>query len=1182
MTLGRLLLRNLGFYWKGNLAVLAGVALGTAVLTGALLVGDSLRGSLRDLVLEQLGEVRMALVGGRFVRAELANGLAIGPVSPAVILQGSASFVGPDRRVHRAGRVMIYGVNGQFWQGSPPIGADFWEDATDGLVINSALAKELNVSAGSTVTLHLQKPTLVPRETLLGKRDAGEILDDLSLKVSAVIPATGLGRFSLQPSPAVARNAFLPLPLLQAKLKQKDRVNALLAGNSPPDIQDRLQQILTLDDWGLVLHTPESRTEELFAKLDRNHDGKLTPNEYRRRLAESFVRAADRDHDHVLDRDEVLAYYRAQHCYASLEARQMLLEPAIAKAALSAAREVGLKSAPTLVYLANSISDGAHAIPYSVVAALDPGAPPDLGPFVPAGVERLADDEIVLADWKESPLTARLGDTITLTYYQPELEGKLNEVSTPFRLRGKLSLAGAVDDPDLTPEFPGITDKLDLRDWNPPFPYDNKRVGPADEHFWEEYRTTPKAFINLSGGQKLWGSRFGNLTSIRLALPNATGDKAAQLQQAADSFTKQLLAKLRPEEGGLVFEPVRERGLQGSTGSSPFGWLFLGFSSFLIVAALLLVGLLFRLNLDQRAGESGLLFGLGYSAQTVRRLYLFEGMILAALGGLIGLAGSALYAWLMLSFLAAAWPGGIDQALLNLHVSGASMAIGFISALVMSIVTIIWAVRVLGRVAPRALLYGNTTDEGSGERPKGPRLSRWLAAIAAVGGIACLAAGPFMRGGEEQASTFFSSGALLLTAGLACTWIWMARSRLGAAGQGRRPTLTGLAIRNAARHATRSLLTAGLLASATFVIVAVASFHRSPEQDFLDLHAGSGGFSLLAESDVPLFQNLNNDKGRNELNFSAPVRAALNDVSIYGLRLRQGEDASCLNLYQPRKPRLLGVPAAVVNRNAFHFQAIESSSAEGITNPWLLLEQPRSDGAIPVFGEANTVKWILQSDLGKEIEVANENGEPVRCRFVGLLEDSVFQSEVLLSEANFLNLFPRQEGYSFFLIQAPGARAQEVREALETALADFGFTVTPAAQRLAAYLAVENMYLTTFQALGGLGLLLGALGLAVVLVRGVWERRGELALLRALGFRASALKRLILIENAFLLVLGLGIGAGSALVSVAPHLLGRENEIPWVRMLQFLFLVLVVGLVAGAIAVSRTLRVPLLPALRRE
>src|SRR5947209_17970054 len=106
---------------------------------------------------------------------------------------------------------------------------------------------------------------------------------------------------------------------------------------------------------------------------------------------------------------------------------------------------------------------------------------------------------------------------------------------------------------------------------------------------------------------------------------------------------------------------------------------------------------------------------------------------------------------------------------------------------------------------------------------------------------------------------------------------------------------------------------------------------------------------------------------------------------------------------------------------------------------------------------------------------------------------------------------------------------------LDTALADRGLEAMSAAAKLEAYLAVENTYLSTFQLLGGLGLVLGALGLAVVLLRSVWERRGELALLRALGFRHSALGRLVLAENAFLLAVGLGAGTIAALLSVAPH-----------------------------------------------
>src|SRR5262249_18415379 len=150
------------------------------------------------------------------------------------------------------------------------------------------------------------------------------------------------------------------------------------------------------------------------------------------------------------------------------------------------------------------------------------------------------------------------------------------------------------------------------------------------------------------------------------------------------------------------------------------------------------------------------------------------------------------------------------------------------------------------------------------------------------------------------------------------------------------------------------------------------------------------------------------------------------------------------------------------------------------------LNHTQDNGAIPVIGEANTVKWMLKSDLGKDITVTDERGEPVKLRVVALLSDSVFQSGLLMSEANFLKLYPASEGYNFFLIETPPGRADEVKRVLETALGDRGFEVTPSARKLEAYLAVENMYLSTFQALGGLGLFLGTLGLAVVLLRSVW------------------------------------------------------------------------------------------------
>ena len=251
------------------------------------------------------------------------------------------------------------------------------------------------------------------------------------------------------------------------------------------------------------------------------------------------------------------------------------------------------------------------------------------------------------------------------------------------------------------------------------------------------------------------------------------------------------------------------------------------------------------------------------------------------------------------------------------------------------------------------------------------------------------------------------------------------------------------------------------------------------------------------------------------------------------------------------------------------------------SNPWTLLDANREPGVIPAIGDENSVRWILHLGLGEELEMTDDRGEPVRLRIVGLLDHSLFQSELLISEAAFLRHFPDHGGYRYFLIETPDdGSALDVSRALEAGLARYGFDATSTADKLAAYDAVENMYLTTFQALGGLGLLLGTLGLGVVLVRNVLERRGELATLRAFGWPRARLAWMIVAESAFLLLVGLAVGAAAGLVAVAPHLAGAH--LPWAGLAATLAAVLAVGLLSCAAAVAASLRTPLLPALKAE
>lgn len=1127
MNLRTLFLRSLRHHWRSLLAVSLGAAVGTAVLTGSLIVGDSMRASLRDLTLERLGRVDCALVAARLFREQLAADFN---AAPAIMLRGSAMT-----DTARAGQVNVLGVDDRFWKLASHPPATLPRDGE--VLLNDTLARELNAKTGDRVLLRFEKPSAVPRDSMMGRRS--EVVATVPLNVAAIIPSIGVGRFGLQANQQLPRNAFVPLATLQRALKLAGRANALFVTGpfEPAALQTRLHQSLTLADLDLQLRVQPA------------------------------------------------------HGCVSLESSRMILEPAVASTAFAAAAELRIPAVPTLTYLANTIAVGPREIPYSTVTAFDPKTQNSsvllrLTNGAPAPVP--GDDEILLNEWAATDLTAKPGDTVRLTYYVVDAQGQLHTAEHAFKLAGVVSLAGAATDPTLTPEYPGISDAQTMADWDPPFPVDLKRVRPKDEDYWEERRATPKAFVSLATGQRLWSSRFGNLTAIRLAPAGDAGVPPAEadLRKTATLFEKELLARLSPGQLGLVFQPVKEQGLRASGGATDFGQLFFGFSFFLIISAAMLVALLFRLSVERRAKEIGILLATGFPVRVVRRLLLLEGGAIAVAGGVLGLFGAVVYGWLMIAGLRTWWLPAVGTPFLKLALTGGSLAAGFAGGVAVALASLWRTARSLRRREPVMLLAGRFAGEETPAAGARAVRRRWFVAGAALlAAVASLGASAF--GGTEQAAMgFFGSGAALLVAALAFVDGWFRRDlkslmSAAAAQPPRARRVMWLGVRNGARHPGRSVLTAGLVTSATFLIMAVTAFHQAPGGGEPEKSSGDGGFRLVAESDVPLHHDLNTPKGREALGMSSAA-ATLAGVRVTPFRLRPGDDTSCLNLYAPERPRILGATDAMIERGGFRFAATLAESAAESANPWLLLRRDFGPGVVPVFGDANTVQWILHSGLGQDLVITDEHGAKARLRFVGLLSGSIFQSELVMAESHFLKLFPSQSGYGFFLIEAPIERGRQVSKTLAESLSDYGFNVMPTAGRLASFAVVENTYLATFQMLGGLGLVLGTLGLGAILLRNVLERRGELALLRALGFPQRALAVLVLAENGFLLLTGLLCGVICALLAVAPHLAKSAGGLPWGQLVAMLVLVVAAGLGSSVLAVRAAWRVPMLGALREE
>jgi ABC-type antimicrobial peptide transport system permease subunit len=234
--------------------------------------------------------------------------------------------------------------------------------------------------------------------------------------------------------------------------------------------------------------------------------------------------------------------------------------------------------------------------------------------------------------------------------------------------------------------------------------------------------------------------------------------------------------------------------------------------------------------------------------------------------------------------------------------------------------------------------------------------------------------------------------------------------------------------------------------------------------------------------------------------------------------------------------------------------------------------------------DANTAMYSLHlRGVGDVYEYDNSPNGKIRCEVVGLLYNSALQGEIIMSEENLLELFPEVSGYQYFLIATRDERTVKI---IYDLLGDYGFQGESTEARLRKLFAIQNTYLSTFQSLGGIGLLLGMFGLAVIQSRNVLERRKELALLLAVGFTKSRVILLLLYESFTLLAWGLGLATLASAYALFPFLIGGVQQIsPMAVVQQFVVLVgglLVVGIVSNIAAASAVLKIPVARELAEE
>lgn len=1027
----KLVWMSLLHYRKSHLTVLAGVIVATAVLTGALMVGDSVRGSLKRITGQRLGSIRYAIMPGEHLfSVELARELrergAI-KASPILITGGIAIFIEGDRRINRATIIGIDETFPEFWIRKVPF------PRSDEAVMNIHAAAKLGVKAGDRILIRLDPVEKTSRNApfIPDRRDPVS----LRLTVSAIADETSFGRFSLKNEQSTPLNVFINLDQLAHRMKIDGYVNGLVIGGTERSTdQERadsvIQQIWQPEDAGL-------------------HIRKLEPEKDR----PGVLRKVDSTHEYEITTDQIF-----------LSVQQ---EKAIGR--------VIPQAKPFITYLINSISKGTRATPYSFVTAVDTGF---LNPSPGKG-------EIVIGRWLAEDLKSATGDTLSLAYQVMGPARTLKERREKFIVKAVVNPDQILFGPQLMPRFPGIAETVSCRDWETGSPVDLSRIRDKDEDYWKQYRGTPKAFIFLEGGRNLWTNAFGSLTAFRFT---ASDYQVREISQ-------KLMQTLRPRENGLAIRPVYQEGMVAAAHSTDFGGLFLGLGFFIIVAAFLLTGLLFSMQISDRMAEAGLMLAVGFRRRTVTCILVGESFVVAFTGGIAGALAGILCNHLLVTGLNTLWTDAVNTSSLVASVRLTTLLTGAFSGMAMA-TAVMWMTLRRRRRLPES----------------------WL-----------------LKGVRKI------------------------------------PLKTGL-------RRSGNLITAVILGIGTFAIL-VTGANRKNLLFETDRDSGTGGFMLWTETTLPVFQNLND---RNETNRLYSIDEAIPEgVTFIPLQVKAGDDASCLNLNQIARPPLMAVPSSLFDSlGVFSFSSLDSAADPD--HPWKFLDQSSDTGVINAYADMTVITWGLQKKIGDTIIYMDETGREIPVRLAGGLDNSIFQGNLLISDRKFRKHFPSVAGARIILVDGPGEEAEKVAGLLEKSFRDDGMMVTTAVRRLDSFNMVENTYLNMFMLLGALGMIIGTAGLGIILKRNIQERRGELALMRAIGYKKRQILTIFFKEYTQVLLAGTALGIIPSALIMLTAILKPGNHLPLMWMAVIVALILISGMIWIWIPLRRTLNRELIKGMKEE
>ena len=454
MNLFRLIIRSLRHYFATSLATAAGIAVATAVICGALIIGDSLKQSLLRIVDTRLGETTHTITAGeRIFSVDLARAMdGFDLLSAAPVLKSEA-VVTVQGTAQRTGKVQVWGVDSLFKAVTgmgPGLGVDSGLPGMDPgeAILSENLAERMDLDTGDYFMMRVRATGPIPPNTPFVS-DSEQTLTR-RVRVSGIAGKDEAGHFNLQASQSAPFNLFVPLEWLNGIMGLEGMANLLVVRDEEGPAGNRIAGLLR-ESWQL-------------------EDGGLNL-EYQ----------AGEDSWNISSDRVFIDHYLSDGLSESFPGGER-----------------------ALTYFVNGIEFAGRETPYSFVTALDrPGL-------------ELGREEVLINQWLAEDLGAAKGDTLHMRYFEVGPLRELEEKQCWFVVSGIVPMEEARKDAYLMPELPGLSDAGSCSDWDTGIPIELDAIRQKDEDYWDAFRGTPKAYVSLERGMELWQNRFGNLTSLRI------------------------------------------------------------------------------------------------------------------------------------------------------------------------------------------------------------------------------------------------------------------------------------------------------------------------------------------------------------------------------------------------------------------------------------------------------------------------------------------------------------------------------------------------------------------------------------------------------------------------------------------------------------------------------------------